>query len=216
MHERVEMGSIRQQTAEPSVRGYSRNRRPAVIASWLVGVGAALFAVSLFLTGLRSIALGVALASEGANAYRSLWRLTYVWLELLAAVGGFGALGMVAAGIAFLVWLYRSIKNVRLLPVPEVRPRLELIGLTLILLFPVLAVAYFVVRTVFPDSESFHFALYLAAAASLAGPFAVVRRLWASSSTRPYSETAPCVTSSVLVCGWPLGLHGSRLGSLRL
>lgn len=200
------MGSTRQQAAEPLLRGYSRNHRPAVIASWLVGVCAAVFAASLALTGLRSIALGVALASEGVNAYGSLWRSTYAWLEVLAAVGGFGALGMVAAGIAFLVWLYQSIENLRLLPVPDIRPRLKSFALTLILLFPVLAVAYFVVRTVFPDSGSYHFALYVAAAASLAGPYAVVRRLWASSSTRPYSGTAPPVSTSVMVWWVALGV----------
>ena len=166
----------------------------------------------MLLTGVLFVALGATLASQGVDAYEALRQSAYTWQEVLAAVGGFGALGMVAAGIAVMVWLFQAIENLGVLPAPDVRPRSESLVFAFFVLFPALAVAYFVVRSIYPNASAFHFALYVAATASLVGPFVVIRRLWVSSGARSTSGTAPPVWSCVLVWWVALEVAWMTLG----
>lgn len=197
--------STSSQAAGTVIRGYWRNRQPALFASWTVGISTTLLALGLLLSGVFFIAQGAALADQGAEAYEELRLSVHIWLEVLAVIGGFGALGVFLACCPFLIWLFQAIGNLRVLPAPEMRPRSELLLLALFVLFPALAVSYVVVRATYPDAWGFHFTLYAAAAASLVGPFVVISRLWVSSGARSTSGTVPFDWRTVL--GWWIALE---------
>ena len=200
-----DMVSSPSQAAQTVIRGYWRNRRPAWAASWVVGITTALLASAVLLSGVLFLAQGATLASRGVDAYAELRLSANTWFEVVGAVGGFGALGVVLAGIAFLFWLFQAIGNLRVLPAPDMRPRSESLLFALFVLFPALGVTYFVVRSYYPNAWEFHFALYAAAAASLVGPFVVIRRLWASSGARSTSGPSPPDWRCVLV--WWIALE---------
>ena len=149
--------------------------------------------------GLSNTALGVTLASQGNDAFLSMLRSVSAWAEVLAAIGAFGALGMAAAGIAFLFWLARSMANLRTLPVPDDRQQSSCAAVPLFVLFPVLAVAFFIVLRAYPYSTASQVVLFAAASASLVIPLMVIRGLWVASSIHTAAESVPPVWDGVLV-----------------
>ena len=182
------------------LRAYRPNRRRAWVTSVLVGLSTVLFAFGLLAYGLRDVALGVTLLSQGFDAYRAAmaeWVRT--WQDVPGAAGVIGAFVMAAAGIAFLPWLVRSTTNLQALPDPDVRPVSGFAAVPLHLLFPTLVVIYYVVLSAYPYASAIHVVLFAAAAASLAGPLIVIRRLWEASSTRPGGGLESPVWGGILV-----------------
>ncbi len=204
--------STSSQAAGTVIRGYWRNRQPALFASWTIAISTTLLASALLLSGVFFIAQGAALADQGAEAYEALRLSVYIWFEVLVVVGGFGVLGVFLAFFPFLIWLFQAIGNLRVLPAPDLRPRSELLLLALFVLFPALAVSYFVVRATYPNAWGLHFTLYAAAAASLVGPLVVIRRLWASGGARSTIGTLPPDWRSVLVWWTALEIAWVTLG----
>ncbi len=99
---------------------------------------------------------------------------------------------MALAGIAFLFWFARSTAVLESLRIPEDRRPWGCAAVPLFLVFPVLVVAFYVVLQAFPYSTASQLTLFAAAAASLAIPLVLIRRLWVASglpaaagSTRP-------------------------------
>ena len=198
--------------AETALRGFWRIRQPALFASWTIGISVTLLATALLISSVFFIAQGAALADQGAEAYEELRLSVYIWFEVLAVVGGLGALGVFLACCPFLIWLFQAIGNLRVLPAPDMRPRSELLLLSLFVLFPALAVTYVVVRETDPNAWQLHVALHAAAAASLVGPLVVVSRLWVSSGARSTNGTLPLDRRSVLVWWIALEIAWMTLG----
>ena len=182
------------------LRTYRPNRRRAWVTSVLIGLSTVVFAAGVLAYGLRDAELGLTLVSQGIDAYRDAmaWWVR-VGQEVLAAVGAFGAFGMAAAGIAFLLWLVRSTTNLQALPVPDVGAASGFAAVLLHLLFPALVAAYYVVLSAYPYASAAHVVLSAAAGASLVGPLIVIRRLWAANSARPAAGPAPPVWRGVLI-----------------
>lgn len=160
---------------------YRSNRRRAWAASLLIGLSTVLFAFGLLIFGLVNVGLGATLARQGVDAYNSMGLSAETWAAELGTVMAIGALVMAVAGLAFLSWLARSIRNLHALAVPGHRRQSAWSAIPLFALFPALLGAFVVVDYAFPESTALQVALYVAAVASLVNPLILMRRLWAAS-----------------------------------
>ncbi len=160
---------------------YRSNRRRAWAASLLIGLSTVLFASGLLVFGLINVGLGITLARQGVDAYNSMVLSAVTWAAELGTVMAIGALVMAVAGLAFLSWLARSIKNLHALAVPGHRRQAAWSAIPLFALSPALLGAFIVVSYAYPESTALQVALYVAAVASLVNPLILIRRLWAAS-----------------------------------
>ena len=167
--------------------------------SVLILLSVVLYGSATVVLGLRHAALGVTLASHGIDAYGSMVRSMRPWGDVPAAVGAFGGLGMAMAGIAFLFWFARSTAILDVLGVPDDQRPWGCAAVPLFLIFPVMVVAFFIVRQAFPYSAASQVSLFVAASVSLTIPSTLIRRHWVASSMHAATESTPPVWGGVSV-----------------
>ena len=186
---------------------YRPNRRRALAASALIALSAVLLGFVLLVSNLLRVTLGARLLSQGVDAYEAaVWSLR-TWEDGTLAIVISGVFGMAFGGVAFFLWLTRSWRNVQALPDRDVRHWAGNADVAYLVLFPALVVAFFVVRSAYPNATAIHVAVFAAATASLAGPLLVIRRLWMASSAGGSPEPAPPVWTGILV--WWAALGGA-------
>jgi len=181
------------------MRAYRSSRGLARLSSALVVLGTILLALTFLILTVSDFATGAAVAIQGTDAYPAMAPSVNSWRIHVALVAAAGIVASALACIAVTLWLARSVANLRVLQVSDVRLPSGLLLAPPVLLTPALVWAFSWLRLTYPEGTALNVALAVAAIMSLALPFVVIRRLWVASSTQGAEGSEPPVWGGVLV-----------------
>ncbi len=181
------------------MRAYRSNRRRALVARALVILGTVLLAPPFLTLAISNFAAGAIVTSQGTDAYRAMSPSVNSWRIYVGLVAAAGIVATALAGIALTFWLARSVANLRVLPVSDLRLPSGLLLAPPVLLTPALVWAFTWLRLTYPEATALKVALAVAVTMSLTLPFVVIRRLWVASSTQGTEGSEPPVWGGVLV-----------------